>query len=79
MRGVGNTKIPTLVMLLSFVLFRQIYLYTVKLLGNNFNLISLAYPMGWVLCSVLMILLYHNSILGSKKSGKSEENPSRQS
>ena len=78
MRGVGNTKVPTLVMLLSFVLFRQIYLYTVKLLGNNFNLISLAYPMGWVLCSVLMILLYHNSILGSKKGGKSGEKPSLQ-
>ena len=67
LRGIGKTKVPTLVMLLSFVAFRQAYLYVVKLLGNNFHLVSIAYPMGWVLCSVLMILLFHNSILGSKK------------
>ena len=66
LRGVGQTKVPTLIMLFSFVLFRQIYLYTVKLLGNNFDLISIAYPMGWVVCSILMGILYHNSIMGSK-------------
>lgn len=67
LRGVGNTKNPTLIMLFSFVLFRQIYLYVVKLLGNNFDLISVAYPMGWVVCSVLLGVLYHNSIMGTKK------------
>ena len=67
LRGVGNTKVPTIIMLFSFVLFRQIYLYTVKMLGNNFNLISIAYPMGWVVCSILMSILYHNSIMGTKK------------
>ena len=67
LRGVGDTNIPTLIMLSSFVLFRQIYLYIVKMLGNNFNLISIAYPVGWVLCSVLMGIYYHNSLMGAKK------------
>lgn len=67
LRGVGNTKVPTIIMLFSFVLFRQIYLYTVKVLGNDFNLITLAYPMGWVVCSVLLGILYHNSMMGTKK------------
>ena len=70
LRGIGQTKVPTLVMLLCFVGFRQIYLYVVKLLGNNFNLVSIAYPMGWVLCSFFMVLLFHNSILGSRHCPK---------
>ena len=71
LRGIGNTKVPTLIMLSSFVLFRQIYLYIVKQLGNNFNLISIAYPVGWVLCTVLMGIYYHNSLMGSKKNAES--------
>ncbi|MGI5976925.1 MAG: MATE family efflux transporter [Candidatus Limivicinus sp.] len=67
LRGVGNANVPTIIMLFSFVLFRQIYLYIVKQLGNNFNLISIAYPMGWIVCSILMSILYHNSIMGTKK------------
>lgn len=68
LRGIGNTKIPTLIMLSSFVLFRQAYLYIVKLLGNNFNLISIAYPMGWVVCSILMSIFYHRSVMGTRKA-----------
>ena len=70
LRGVGNTKIPTVIMISSFVLFRQIYLYVVKMLGNNFNLISIAYPMGWVVCTILLGIYYHRSIMGSGKHKK---------
>ena len=73
LRGVGQAKAPTVIMLFSFVLFRQIYLYVVKILGNNFNLISIAYPMGWVVCSVLIGILYHHSILGQPFRFKSEK------
>ena len=72
LRGIGNTKIPTVIMLFSFVLFRQIYLFVVKAMGNNFNLISLAYPMGWIVCSVLLGILYHNSPMGTKKQKKTK-------
>lgn len=34
LRGVGNAKIPMFIMLFSFVLFRQIYLFVAKLLGQ---------------------------------------------
>ena len=67
LRGIGQTKYPTLIMLFSFVLFRQVYLFVVKMMGNNFNLISIAYPVGWTVCSILMATLYHNSIMGTKK------------
>lgn len=63
LRGVGNARDPVIVMLASFVVFRQIYLYINKLLGNSFLLVTLAYPVGWVLCSVLLTLLYRRSLL----------------
>lgn len=63
LRGVGNAKVPTIIMLSSFVLFRQIYLYVVKLLGNSFVAISLGYPVGWIVCSTLMIVFYLRSSL----------------
>lgn len=64
LRGVGIARAPVIVMLGSFVVFRQIYLYANSLLGNSFVAVALAYPVGWLLCSVLLTLLYLRSILG---------------
>ncbi len=63
LRGIGNAKAPVAVMLLSFVLFRQIYLYVNSLLGNSFTAVALAYPVGWTLCSALLTVLYLRSAL----------------
>lgn len=63
LRGVGNAKIPMLIMLFSFVLFRQGYLLAAKLLGNSLTAVSLAYPMGWVMCSILLTIFYRRSAL----------------
>ena len=52
------------IMLSSFVLFRQIYLYVNSLLGNSFFFVSVCYPAGWIVCSTLMILYYRRSALG---------------
>ena len=59
LRGVGNAKQPMAMMLLSFVVIRQIYLYVMRhFLGNPLAGIALAYPVGWLICSVLMTLYY---------------------
>lgn len=67
LRGVGDAKRPTVIMLASFVVFRQIFLYVAKLLGNSFLAISLAYPMGWIVCSVLLTVCYSRSKLGKRQ------------
>ena len=61
LRGTGNSRTPMIVMLFSFVLFRQAFLFTVKLLGNELTWISLGYPMGWAMCSLLLAIFYHRS------------------
>jgi len=63
LRGIGNARAPVLVMLGSFVLFRQLYLIVNKLLGNAFVPVALAYPVGWALCSVLLTILYLRSAI----------------
>ncbi|MDY3285611.1 MAG: MATE family efflux transporter [Eubacteriales bacterium] len=61
LRGTGDARTPMLVMLGSFVVFRQIFLYVTKLLNCGFIPVALAYPMGWICCSVLMIFFYHRA------------------
>lgn len=63
LRGTGDAKTPMIVMLFSFVAFRQMYLYVVRLLGSPFVPVAIAYPMGWVVCSVLMLLCYRRGML----------------
>ncbi|HWQ57718.1 MAG TPA: MATE family efflux transporter [Clostridia bacterium] len=71
LRGTGRAKVPMIVMLSSFVVFRQIYLYVSKLLGGGFVAVALAYPIGWVVCSLIMTIVYLRGPLcrGGSKDG----------
>ncbi len=64
LRGVGDATGPTVMMLLSYVAFRQLYLYTsVTVLGLGFPAVALGYPMGWVMCALLLTIRYRRSVL----------------
>ncbi|MEA4911305.1 MAG: MATE family efflux transporter, partial [Oscillospiraceae bacterium] len=63
LRGVGDAKGPMLLMLSAFVVFRQIYLFVTNRLGCGFWSVAIAYPVGWMLCSLLLALRYRRSIL----------------
>lgn len=63
LRGIGDATSPTVIMLCSFVVFRQIYLYITKQLNIGFIAVALAYPMGWILCSILLTIWYRRSRL----------------
>ena len=67
LRGAGNTKAPTIIMLSSFVLFRQIYLYVMSGICNEIIPIAMSYPAGWLLCSSLTALYYHKVKLGKTR------------
>ena len=59
LRGVGDTKATMIMMLFSFVLFRQIYLYTVYRAGGGIVPIAMGYPAGWIMCSTLILIYYY--------------------
>jgi putative MATE family efflux protein len=68
LRGIGDATMPTVIMLASFVVFRQIYLAVTKALGAGFLAVALAYPVGWILCSTLLVLRYLRSDLVRKSN-----------
>lgn len=72
LRGTGNARAPMFILLFSFVVFRQAYLFVAKLLGHSFVMIGLAYPMGWVVCSILLALYYRRSNLGRPKPAEAQ-------
>ena len=56
-------RIYTVIMLASFGVVRQIYLAVTKALGAGFIAVALAYPVGWILCSTLLVIRYSRSVL----------------
>lgn len=58
LRGAGNTKIPVLLMMSSFIAFRQIYLFIASHVSDSIIPISLGYPMGWMMASLLLTIYY---------------------
>ena len=59
LRGAGDTKSSMYITLGSFVVFRQIYLFIVYRLGGGIRAIAMGYPMGWMLCSTLLLCYYY--------------------
>ncbi len=59
LRGAGRTTAPMIIMLVSFVAFRQIYLWVVSsFISNELLALAFGYPMGWGLCAVLTTVYY---------------------
>lgn len=64
LRGSGNTKAPMVIMLLSFVGFRQLYLFIMKnFISNTIVPIAMSYPAGWLVCSTVMFIYFRKANL----------------
>lgn len=64
LRGAGNGRAPMIIMLASFVVFRQIYLFMMSRVWNEIIPIGMSYPAGWLVCSIATIIYYHKVQLG---------------
>jgi len=67
LRGSGNSKAPMIIMLSSFVAFRQVYLFIMSRICNEILPIAMSYPAGWLLCSTLTLIYYHKVSLGKNR------------
>ncbi len=68
LRGAGNSKAPMIIMLASFVVFRQIYLYVMaNFISNEIIPIAIGYPAGWLICSAATLIYYkHTSLTATR-------------
>lgn len=61
LRGAGNSRAPMFIMLGSFVVFRQCYLYIMSnFISNTVIPLAMGYPAGWFVCSIITLLYYHH-------------------
>ena len=67
LRGAGNSRAPMIIMLSSFVAFRQVYLFIMARAWNEIIPIAMSYPAGWLLCSTLTAIYYHSVQLGKNR------------
>jgi len=67
LRGAGDSKAPMAIMLISFVAFRQAYLFVMSRILNEIVPIALGYPAGWLLCSTLSAIYYHRASLSKNR------------
>ena len=67
LRGAGNSRAPMIIMLTSFVAFRQVYLFIMARMWNEIIPIAMSYPAGWLLCSTLTAIYYHSVKLGKNR------------
>ena len=68
LRGAGDSKAPMIIMLCSFVFFRQIYLFVMSnFIANEILPLAMGYPAGWIVCSILMAVYYHHTDLGASR------------
>lgn len=67
LRGAGNSVMPMILMMSSFIVFRQIYLFAISHIYNTITSVALGYPFGWILCSVLLLIYYMKVGLTVKK------------
>ena len=59
LRGAGNTRAPMIIMLSTFVAFRQVYLFIMSNFISNDPLpVGMGYPAGWFACAIITILYY---------------------
>jgi len=67
LRGAGNSKATMIIMLASFVVFRQVYLFIASRICNEIVVIAMSYPAGWLLCSLLSGIYYSRTSLTSTR------------
>ena len=68
LRGAGNSRAPMVIMLVSFVAFRQLYLFVMaNFISNTVLPIAMGYPAGWLLCSALTYLYYKHVKLSKSR------------
>ena len=60
LRGAGDAKMPMFIMLGSFVVFRQIYLFLTYRLAGTLLPVALGYPVGWIMCSAVLFFYYRS-------------------
>ena len=72
LRGAGDATSTMYILLGSYVVFRQIYLFTVSHLTGALTPVALGYPAGWVVAMIAILIYYRHHGLTRKLRAAAE-------
>jgi Na+-driven multidrug efflux pump len=73
LRGRGDSRAPMVIMLIGFVLVRQIYLFIMAhYISNTPAAIGFGYPVGWMVACVLELLYYRFRVKSSYETSENQ-------
>lgn len=58
LRGAGRSSVPMYVMVFSFVVLRQAYLFVVTKLTSEITYIFFGWPVTWIICSAIFLVYF---------------------
>lgn len=58
LRGAGRSSVPMYVMIFSFVVLRQGYLFVVTKFTSDIAYVFFAWPMTWIICSIIFLVYF---------------------
>ena len=61
LRGAGDVKAPTVLVIGCFVALRQAYLFLVTQFSHTVTTVALGFPIGWFVASTLLLVYYKRS------------------
>lgn len=59
LRGAGRSTVPMYLMVLNFVVFRQIYLAVVTKFTSEVYYVFLGWPVTWITCAIMFLIYYY--------------------
>lgn len=58
LRGAGRSSIPMYVMVFSFVILRQAYLFVVTKFTSDVAYVFFGWPVTWIICSIIFVIYF---------------------
>ena len=58
LRGAGRSTVPMYVMVFSFVILRQVYLFFITKVTSDVTYIFFGWPVSWIVCSIIFLIYF---------------------
>ncbi len=58
LRGAGRSTVPMYVMVFSFVILRQVYLFFITKVTSDVTYIFFGWPVTWIVCSIIFLIYF---------------------
>lgn len=59
LRGAGKSTIPMYIMVVNFVMLRQLYLMIATSLSDDLYVVFMGWPVTWIICAIMFVVYYY--------------------